>query len=315
MDIWRRIRRGRVFWKIAFIGPCIFSGQFSRAQDQTDTLAPSRITAAPTRGSNSIKHIYFNDTRKIISATGEADIIKYIQTLPGVIHGIENSSAIYVRGGNNANSRTTLDDVPIYGNSHLLGFASVYTNDIIGKSEFHSGGFQSSDENITSAQILLQSKSPDFNHTESSLSISNFLLGGYINTPIKRDKVSLMAAARYSPIGPEYKLFKPFIKNERNSISDLSSLVYDFFGKLSMKISDDHLIELSSLGTMDSFAYMIDDKSDEHLGWENHIFNLSEQLSATHGWEIKNSLSYNSFSNNQGLIKIGSEIENNLAIK
>lgn len=311
MDFFNRIAA----WMIFLFCVGLSFGHYSYAQTINDTLSPSRIISQSSKHYNPIQNISFNAPQSIISATGEADIIKYVQTLPGVTHGIENSSAIYVRGGNNSNSRITIDDVPIYGSSHLLGFASVYSNDIIGKSEFHAGGFQSNDESVTAAQILLQTKEPDFKNSIASLSASNFLLGGFVNTPLKKDKLSLLAAARYSPIGPEYKMLKTLISNERNSISNLSSLVYDVYGKLSYKLSDNHLLEFSSLNTRDSFSYIIDNKSDEHLGWENHIFNLTEQLSTAHGWEIKNSVSYNSFSNNQGLIKEGSEINNNLAIK
>ena len=47
----------------------------------------------------------------MVEAMGEADIIKYVQTLPGVSTGAEGSSAIYVRGGNIGSNLTTLDGV------------------------------------------------------------------------------------------------------------------------------------------------------------------------------------------------------------
>ena len=40
------------------------------------------------------------DLRRTASPMGEADPIKFIQTLPGVATGMEGSSAYYVRGGN-----------------------------------------------------------------------------------------------------------------------------------------------------------------------------------------------------------------------
>jgi hypothetical protein len=59
--------------------------------------------------------------KTIISAMGEADPIKYIQTLPGISTGIEGTSAIFVRGGNIGNNLMTLDGVTVYGSSHLFG--------------------------------------------------------------------------------------------------------------------------------------------------------------------------------------------------
>ena len=52
------------------------------------------------------------DLHRTASPMGEADPIKFIQTLPGVSTGMEGSSAYYVRGGNEGNNLTTLDGIP-----------------------------------------------------------------------------------------------------------------------------------------------------------------------------------------------------------
>lgn len=66
-----------------------------------------------------------NTVRQVVSPLGEGDAIKLIQTLPGVSTGAEGSSAIFVRGGNMGNNLMTLDGVPVYGISHLLGLTSA----------------------------------------------------------------------------------------------------------------------------------------------------------------------------------------------
>ncbi|HRR49798.1 MAG TPA: TonB-dependent receptor plug domain-containing protein, partial [Bacteroidales bacterium] len=59
--------------------------------------------------------IYTPDKSKIVvSVTGEQDILKYISKLPGVSSGIEGSSSMFVRGGNNGNNKIMLDGVPFY---------------------------------------------------------------------------------------------------------------------------------------------------------------------------------------------------------
>ena len=71
------------------------------------------------------------DLRRTASPLGEADPVKFIQTLPGVSIGMEGSSAYYVRGGNEGNNMTTLDGVPIYGTGHLLGLTTSYPSEIV----------------------------------------------------------------------------------------------------------------------------------------------------------------------------------------
>lgn len=141
--------------------------------------------------------------RTMVAATGEADPIKYIQVLPGVSTGAEGSSAIYVRGSNIGNNLTTLDGVPIYGGSHLLGLASAYPSDIISSASFRNGGFRGTENNLTASHISLMTEHGSFSDSKWSLSASNFLLGATCSTPLVKDKVSLITSLRISPIGPE----------------------------------------------------------------------------------------------------------------
>ena len=83
------------------------------------------------------------DLLRTASPLGEADPVKFIQTLPGVSAGMEGSSAYYVRGGNGANNLTTLDGIPVYGAGHLLGLTTSYPAEIVAKNGFYAGGFPS----------------------------------------------------------------------------------------------------------------------------------------------------------------------------
>ena len=81
-----------------------------------------------------------HQTRFMVTALGEGDVIKYIQTLPGISTGTESSSSFYVRGGNLGNNVITLDGVRIYGYGHLLGITSVFPNSIVEDVSFNVGG-------------------------------------------------------------------------------------------------------------------------------------------------------------------------------
>ena len=93
----------------------------------------------------------------IISPAGEGDAIKFIQTLPGVSTGAEGTSSYYVRGGNSGNNAVTLDGVPIYGISHLMGMTSTIPSEIITSADYRAGGFDAEFNNFTSS-VNLKSK-------------------------------------------------------------------------------------------------------------------------------------------------------------
>ena len=117
-----------------------------------DTLLAARVEAdRVVHRDAGTRLVALPEIRTMVSATGEADAIKYIQTLPGVSTGGEGSSAIYVRGGNLGNNLTTLDGVSLYGGSHLLGLTSAYPTDILSSINFRLGGFHGDESNITSS--------------------------------------------------------------------------------------------------------------------------------------------------------------------
>ncbi len=60
--------------------------------------------------------------QKLPSFLGEVDVLKSIQTLPGVTTVGEGTTGFNVRGGGVGQNLVLLDEAPVYNSSHLLGF-------------------------------------------------------------------------------------------------------------------------------------------------------------------------------------------------
>ena len=69
--------------------------------------------------------------KKMPALLGEVDVIKSIQTLPGVSTVGEGASGFNVRGGGVDQNLVLLDEAPVYNSSHLLGFFSVFNPDAV----------------------------------------------------------------------------------------------------------------------------------------------------------------------------------------
>ena len=156
-------------------------------QEKIDTLHAASISADKKVVRTGERIVRPAEFLGITSAVGAGDVIKFIQTLPGISTGAECSSAIYVRGGNIGSNLITLDGVPVYGSSHLLGFTSAYSPDIVSETLFQVGGFTSEEGNLTASHISVTSKDGDFNKFSGKVSVSNFLQGGSISTPLIKD--------------------------------------------------------------------------------------------------------------------------------
>ncbi|MBR6869813.1 MAG: hypothetical protein IKM93_08360 [Bacteroidales bacterium] len=214
-------------------------------------------------------------TRRVVSPLGDGDAVKYILTLPGVTMGGEGGSAIYVRGGNMGSNLMTLDGVPLYGISHLLGLTTVYPGDVIGATEFHAGGFSSEEGNFTASHIRLQTKTGDFVKTGGDGSLTPFLASASVSAPIVKDKVSFLGSFRVSPLGLEYKAARNTINKYQDVLQDFNTTVGDAFGKVSWKVNPHNDLSLSAFGSLDRYGFVLNDKTTDGMGWSNVLVNLA----------------------------------------
>ncbi|HEY0154858.1 MAG TPA: TonB-dependent receptor [Longimicrobium sp.] len=78
---------------------------------------------------------------KVIPGLGEADIMRAVEVLPGVVSTSDFSSAFNVRGGSADQNLVLLDGFPIFNPFHLGGLFSVFNGDVIARAELLAGGF------------------------------------------------------------------------------------------------------------------------------------------------------------------------------
>jgi TonB-dependent Receptor Plug Domain/CarboxypepD_reg-like domain len=161
----------------------VSSGRYS----QEDILKSSR---------SSLHVITESDVESIPMLGGEADLIKTLQLLPGVVRGVEGSSDLFVRGGAADQNLVLLDDVPIYNTSHLLGFVSVFNPDVLDKVESVNGGFPADYGGRLSSILNVQTVSDIPDRTKISGDVGLIASRLSIKQPILKNKIGLHLAGR-----------------------------------------------------------------------------------------------------------------------
>jgi hypothetical protein len=78
---------------------------------------------------------------KRVPGIAEADVLRAIAVLPGVVTTSDYSSAYNVRGGSSDQNLILLDGIPIYNPFHLGGIFSVFNADMVARTELYTGGF------------------------------------------------------------------------------------------------------------------------------------------------------------------------------
>lgn len=101
----------------------------------SDTLNHYQLQDVEVKGKRLRSHLKALDNASIVDMSlmdymprilGNADPIHYAQLLPGVQTNSEYDAGLHVQGCDNSHNYVSLDGVPIYNATHLLGFFSVF---------------------------------------------------------------------------------------------------------------------------------------------------------------------------------------------
>lgn len=137
-------------------------------------------------------------TLTLVPALGEPDLLKSIQSQPGVKGGVEGSAGIFVRGGGSGENLFLLDDVPIYNVSHLYGFFSAFNSAAIKDIKILKGCFPAHYGGRASSVIDVRSL--DGNNQKLSGTVSIGLISSQITLhgPLLNKKTTFLVSVRRS---------------------------------------------------------------------------------------------------------------------
>ena len=169
-------------------------------EEQHDTINESIITAYTDRRRNAtqtgLSKIDGNRFKRGYAVFGSPDLIKEIQSLPGVSGGTELLSGMYVHGGDGSDNLFLLDGVPLYQVSHLAGLFSAFNTEIIENLDFYKSGFPSRFGGKTSSVVDITTRPGDFQNFNGSFNIGLLNGGLQVEGPIVPGKTSFNVAVR-----------------------------------------------------------------------------------------------------------------------
>ncbi len=256
---------------ISFL-PLFLSG-FALAQEAswTDTLraAVKTDTRSIMRSINKLES-GADVLRGVVSPMGEGDPIRWSQGLPGVSTGADGSSAMYVHGGNMGNNLFSLDGVPVYGYSHILGLTTTVPSTVIESTSLSKGGFEGRYGNFTAAHLNIVTRNPANDRVHAEGTVNNFLAGVSAEAPLGHG-MSFLASARISPIGLEYKAFSHMLPARLAAFQDFRAGVGDVYGKFNWTIDSRSSLSASTLLSLDQYGFTTGEGSRDALGWNNEM--------------------------------------------
>ncbi|GAB2594719.1 TonB-dependent receptor domain-containing protein [Spirosoma areae] len=169
-------------------------------QDDVISLKEVVIEAEKDKNISSLQmgqeRVDIKSIKQVPTALGEADLLRVIQTLPGVKTVGESSTGLNVRGGATDQNLILYNDATIYNSSHLFGFFSAFNPDMIKSAELYKSAIPSRFGGRLSSVLDVQTRDGNKKKFVGSGGIG--LLTGRLTLegPLIKDKTSFIAGFR-----------------------------------------------------------------------------------------------------------------------
>lgn len=243
---------------------------------QTDAQTLQEVEITDKKADHAVREVAMSrlevpiaQVKKLPALLGEPDIIKTIQTLPGVTSAGEGTSSFFVRGGAANQNLILIDEAPVYDVSHLFGIFSVFNADILKSAELYKGGIPAKFGGRLSSLLEVTTKDGNARQLSGAGSVSTLAAKASLEGPIVKDKASFIVAARRS--------YVDLIMKQIPDVKDNSVKFYDLNGKVNWKINNNNRFFLAAYAGRDVFKFGDNFQMDwgnktTTLRW-NHLFN------------------------------------------
>ena len=188
--------------------------------------------------------------KNIPLALGELDVLKMVQTLPGIKSVGEASSGFNVRGGASDQNLILFNNATLYNPSHLFGIFSAFNSDMIDNAELFKSSIPAQYGGRISSVLNITPKEADFEKWHGAMSVGILTSKGNLEIPIVKNHVSLLLSGRTT-----YSDWMLKMLPEKSGYKDGSAGFYDLGGILTYKINKMHKVKVNGYYSSDRFAF------------------------------------------------------------
>ena len=203
------------------------------------------------------------DIKRAPSILGEADLVKSVQTLPGVTTVGEAAAGFNVRGGSADQNLVLYDGMPVFNSSHAFGFLSSFNPHAVRNVSFYRAGIPAEFGGRISSVLDIRSKEGSYEKWGGNAGIGIITGNLMVNGPIKKDKTSVLAAIRST-----YSDW--LIHSLRSNYADLKNSKVSFYDatlKLNHLINADTKLSFTGYSSKDGFRL----SGDSSYQWINRL--------------------------------------------
>ena len=198
---------------------------------------------------------------KLPSMSGEVDLFRLLQLLPGVSKSSELSNGLYVRGGSPDQTLTLVDGSIIYNPSHIGNIASTFNSNAIHDVKLIKGAFPAEYGGRLSSVLDIKLRSGTKEKEKGTLGVG--VINSFFNFegPLE-NSATYMVAGRI--------MYYDLLQNKFDKNSTVPRYTFhDLNGKVNYNLSESSIISLSAMYSYDNMYNPSADDIEYDIEWEN----------------------------------------------
>lgn len=222
----------------------------------------------------------------------ESDLLRSLQTLPGITTISDISSALYIRGGSPDENLFLIDGTDVYNPEHAFGVFSIFNTDAIKHVDLSKGGFGAQYGGRLSSVLSVTNLDGNRNRFEGTVSVSLLSAKTTLQMPLGN-------------IGSISGSFRRtyFDKTVAKFIDDIPNYYfYDGNLKAFLDLSENDKLIVSFFGGNDDLNYVFDEDDEDSPSilskWGNITTNINYKRILSHNIFSSFWVSYSRFSSN-----------------
>lgn len=187
----------------------------------------------------------------------EADLLRSLQTLPGIQSLSDFSSALYIRGGTPDQNLYLIDGTDVYNPEHAFGLFSTFNTNAIKKVELSKGGFSAEYGGRLSSILNVTNLDGNRNRFQGDVSVSLLAASATIQAPLGSIG-SLSGSIR-----------RTYLDQTIAKVVDEIPEYYFYDGNLKafLDLDTKNKVVISFYGGQDKLNYIFDKKAEDPLGF------------------------------------------------
>ncbi len=192
--------------------------------------------------------------QKLPPAAGEVDLLRGLQTLPGISTVGEGANGINIRGGSVDQNLILLDNMPIFNPTHMLGLFSLFPTDAVREMQIYKGSIPARYGGRTAGVLDVKLSEPDMDKFKMRGGIGLISNRIHAEIPLIKGRLALMTSARFSFNEYLIKFYNNVLAGSTGrQIPNSKPIFFDFANKISWRPTANDNISLTSYISYDSY--------------------------------------------------------------